>query len=177
MKETVQLGNKVIRSKAKRVVDVHDRKVKRIIRDLVSSMREHNLVGMAAPQIGEGLRIFVSEIRTTTYRKNIAEPDVLRVFINPEVISHSKRLVVSYEGCGSVAEAKLFGPVSRCRVVTVLATDVDGNPFTLEATGLLARVIQHEIDHLDGVVFIDRVKDTRKLMGRQEYIDSQKKSV
>lgn len=171
----VQLGNRVIQSKAKRVRGIHDPKVKRIIQSLISVMREQNLVGMAAPQIGEGVRIFVSEVRSTTYRKNIAEPDELRIFINPEITTHSKRKSVSYEGCGSVAEAALFGPVSRYERITVKALNIDGESFTLEASGFLARIIQHEIDHLDGTVFLDRVTDTKKLMGRQEYIDSQKK--
>lgn len=175
--KAVQLGNRVIRAKAKKVSDFHDSKVKQVIRDLTVSMREQNLVGMAAPQIGEGMRIFVSEIRATTYRKNIAKPNELRIFINPEIIAHSRRTVVSYEGCGSVAEAMLFGPVSRSEKVTVRALGADGNEFTLEASGLLARIIQHEIDHLDGIVFLDKVTDTKKLMGRQEYIDSQKKIV
>lgn len=173
--KVVQLGNKVIRAKAKKVGNVHSPEVKRIIHDLISLMREQNLVGMAAPQIGEGVRIFVSEIRSTTYRKNIAKLDELRIFINPEIITHSKQKSVSYEGCGSVAEAGLFGPVSRYERITVNALNIDGESFTLETSGLLARIIQHEIDHLDGTVFLDRVTDTKKLMGRQEYIDSQKK--
>ncbi len=175
--KVVQLGNKVIRSKAKKVSDVCDPKVKRIIDDLVVSMREQNLVGMAAPQIEEGVRIFVTEVRPTTYRKNIAEPDELRVFINPEIVSRSKKKVAAYEGCGSVAEATLFGPVSRSGKITVRALDADGKSFTFEASGFLARIIQHETDHLDGIVFLDKVTDTRKLMGRQEYIDSQKKNL
>lgn len=173
--KVVQLGNKVIRAKVKKVYNVHGPEVKRITNALISSMREQNLVGLAAPQIGEGVRIFVSEVRSTTCRKNIAEPDELRVFVNPEIITHSKRKSVSYEGCGSVAEAGLFGPVSRYERITVKALNIDGESFTLEASELLARIIQHEIDHLDGTVFLDRVTDTRKLMGRQEYIDSQKK--
>jgi peptide deformylase len=138
-------------------------------------MRHHNLVGMAAPQIGRSLRIFVTEIRKTTYRKNISDVDAVRVFINPRLVEKSKQQVVGYEGCGSVASALLFGPVKRPRTVTVSAQDAEGRRLQLKATGLLARVIQHENDHLNGIVFLDRVTDTRKLLGREEYIGLPKK--
>ena len=166
----VQLGNKVIRSKAKNVSSVNDPEVQRVIRDLVSVMRERNLVGLAAPQIGIGKRIFVTEVRTTTYRKNIARPDKLRVFVNPKIRSHSKNMATEYEGCGSVAEAMLFGPVKRFYMVEVVAFSELGEEFVFQTNGFLARIIQHEMDHLEGIVFIDKVTDTRKLLGREAYV-------
>lgn len=173
----VQLGNKVIRSKAKNVSSVSDPEVQMVIRDLISVMRERNLVGLAAPQIGIGKRIFVTEVRTTTYRKNIAQPDKLRVFVNPKIRSHSKSTATEYEGCGSVAEAMLFGPVKRFYMVEVVAFNELGEEFVFQTNGFLARIIQHEMDHLDGIVFIDKVTDTRKLLGREEYIALRKKNV
>ena len=166
----VQLGNKVIRSKAKNVSSVNNPKVQEVIRGLVSVMRERNLVGLAAPQIGIGKRIFVTEVRTTTYRKNIAQPDELRIFVNPKIRSHSRNIVTEYEGCGSVAEAMLFGLVKRFYMVEVEALNEMGEAFLFQTNGFLARIIQHEMDHLDGIVFIDKVTDTRKLLGREEYI-------
>lgn len=166
----VQLGNKVIRSKAKNVSSVNNPEVQMVIRDLISVMRERNLVGLAAPQIGIGKRIFVTEVRTTTYRKNIAQPDELRIFVNPKIRSHSRNIVTEYEGCGSVAEAMLFGLVKRFYMVEVEALNEMGEAFLFQTNGFLARIIQHEMDHLDGIVFIDKVTDTRKLLGREEYI-------
>ena len=171
----VQLGNKVIRSKAKNVSSVNNPKVQEVIRGLVSVMRERNLVGLAAPQIGVGMRIFVTEVRTTTYRKNIAQPDELRIFVNPKMRSHSRNIVTEYEGCGSVVEAMLFGPVKRFYMVEVEALNEMGEAFLFQANGFLARIIQHEMDHLDGIVFLDKVTDTRKLLGREEYIGLRKK--
>lgn len=166
----VQLGNKVIRSKSKNVSSVNNPEVQMVIRDLISVMRERNLVGLAAPQIGIGKRIFVTEVRTTTYRKNIAQPDELRIFVNPKIRSHSRNIVTEYEGCGSVAEAMLFGLVKRFYMVEVEALNEMGEAFLFQTNGFLARIIQHEMDHLDGIVFIDKVTDTRKLLGREEYI-------
>lgn len=168
--KAVQVGNKVIRARARTVQDVQTPETKKVIRDLIDSLRYNNLVGMAAPQIGKDLRIFVSEIRKTKYRKNLTQTDVVRVFINPRIIRFSQKSAISYEGCGSVAYGGLFGLVKRHAEVTVSALDMHGKRFTLEAGGLLALIIQHELDHLNGVVFIDKVTDTRKFLGKEEYL-------
>lgn len=175
IKQTTQIGDKIIRQKAILVKNVLAIEVKQTIKDLIDSMRHDNLVGMAAPQIGKKWRIFVSEIRTTTYRKNIAKLDSLRVFINPKIIWQSKKFSIGYEGCGSVASAQLFGAVRRPHSIICQALDSKGVVFKIKATGLLARIIQHEIDHLNGIVFIDKVHDTRSLISKQAYINSQNK--
>ena len=132
-------------------------------------MRHHGLVGMAAPQIGINTRIFVTEIRTTdTRRRGGADP--VRVFVNPKILKVSKRRVADYEGCGSVAYAGLFGIVRRAHAVTVSARGLDGKKFVLRAEGLLARIIQHEYDHLEGKVFLDRMTDMGSIMGREELL-------
>lgn len=175
IKQTVQIGNKIIRQKAKTVKNVSIIEIQKTINDLIDSMRHDNLVGMAAPQVGKSWQIFVIEIRKTTYRKNIAKSDSLRIFINPKITWQSKKQVDSYEGCGSVAEAQLFGIVRRSESVICEALDRNGKHFKTKASGFLARIIQHEMDHLNGVVFIDKMNDTRTLVDRQTYIDSQKK--
>ncbi len=175
IKPTVQIGAKIIRQKAETVKNVLASEVQKTIVDLTDSMRHNNLVGMAAPQVGKSLQIFVTEIRQTTYRKNIANPDTLRVFINPRVTWQSKKQQDGYEGCGSVAGAQLFGIVKRAESVMCEALDKDGRHFVTKASGFLARIIQHEIDHLNGVVFIDRISDSKTLLDRKAYVDSQKK--
>lgn len=139
--------------------------------DLIDSMRHHELVGMAAPQIGKGVRIFVTEIRKTKLRKgeSIKNVDPLRVFVNPRVLSVSKKEAKGWEGCGSVASAGLFGMVRRPTSVTVEALDENGKKFRLKASNLLARVIQHEVDHLNGIVFADKA-DTKTYMSKNEYL-------
>ncbi len=170
IRKTSEIGSVVIRSRAKKVSKIFSKGVQKIINDLIDTMRETNLVGMAAPQIGVSARIFVTEMRKTMLRKNISTPDLVRVFINPEIVRTSKRCVSGYEGCGSVASGGLFGSVSRPERISVQAYNVNGERFELETGGLLSRIIQHEMDHLDGVCFIDKINDPRKLLGRGEYM-------
>lgn len=175
IKKTLQIGNKVVRVGAKVVADFTSPKIAKVIQNLVDTMRQENLVGMAAPQIGEGMRIFVSEIRKTKFRKNIKELGPLRIFINPVITNHSKEKVDGYEGCGSVASSELFGKVARAKSITVEAYNADSKKFQLRASGFLARIIQHEVDHLDGILFIDRIKDTHTLLGREEFLIFQRR--
>lgn len=179
IKNATQVGNQIIRtvSKAvpKKVLVNKGYKAKpdisKIIKDLTDSMRYHNLVGMAAPQIGKNVRIFVSEIRQTKLRKNqsVKNIDGLRVYINPVITWRSNKMTPGFEGCGSVAFANLFGIVKRPKSVIVEAYDEKGVKFTLKAENLLARVIQHEVDHLNGKLFVD-ISDSKTFMSRDEYL-------
>jgi peptide deformylase len=170
IRKTTQVGNPIIRKKSLPVKGIlNSKRIRKITKDLIDSMRYHGLVGMAAPQIGINQRIFVSEIRKTKVRKP-NEIDPVRVFINPKIISLSRENVSGYEGCGSVANAGLFASVKRAKSVVVIATDEKGKKFKLRAGGLLARIIQHETDHLDGKVFLDRLTDTKSIMSREEYL-------
>jgi peptide deformylase len=167
IRKTVQVGNPVIRAKAQKVKVPLDKINQRIVTDLVDTMRSAGLVGIAAPQIGKGVRIFVTEVRKTKYRKH--EPLPLQVFINPEITETSRKQVSDWEGCGSVANSNLFAKVMRPEKVTVRAFDQNGEKFELETSGLLARIIQHENDHLNGVLFTDKA-DLSTIMSREEYL-------
>lgn len=164
IRRAVQIGEPSIRAKS--VTAAGGAATKKIARDLIDSMRHYGLVGMAAPQIGVNKRIFVTEIRRTKTR-NPRKEDSVRVFVNPRIVKISQKQAVDYEGCGSVAHAGLFGAVRRPFAVTVTASDLSGKRFTLKAGGLLARIIQHEADHLDGIVFLDRMKNMVSLMDRE----------
>lgn len=177
IKKTSEIGSTVIRSRAKDVSKIPSAKIRKIITDLTDSMRDKDLVGMAAPQIGVASRIFVTEVRKTKFRKNIAILDPLRIFINPQITRFSKKMVNGYEGCGSVASGGLFGIVKRPETISVRAFDQNGEEFELETSGLLARIIQHEVDHLNGICFIDKITDTKKLLGREEYLKMRKKQL
>lgn len=176
IRKATQIGNKVIRAKAVPVLNVRSKATAKIIQDLTDSMRHHGLVGMAGPQIGKGVRIFVTEIRYNKSRKDrkLSDLDPLRIFINPRLISASRRQVKDWEGCGSVAYAGLFGSVKRPASVGVEAYDENGIKFALKASNLLARVIQHEMDHLNGIVFVDKA-DTSTYMSRDEYLKMRRK--
>ena len=170
-KKAVQVGNKVIRAKALPVLNVKSKTTRRIVQDLTDSMRYCGLVGMAGPQIGKGLRIFVTEIRKTKTRKDqkMRDIDPLRIFINPRIMSVSKKEIRGWEGCGSVAHGGLFGMVRRPASVVVEAYDENGDKFIIKTSNLLARVIQHEMDHLNGIVFVDKA-DPKTYMSRDEYL-------
>lgn len=174
IKNITQIGNPVIRktSRLLQKKDLRSKKVRKIIKDLIDSMHHHNLVGIAAPQIGVNLRIFISEIRETQLRKGFSrnEKDNLRVYINPVVTLLGKKQASGYEGCGSVGNAQLFCKVYRPTSVTVSALNEKGIPFELHATGLLARVIQHECDHLDGKIYLDNPVEKKSFMSRNEYL-------
>jgi peptide deformylase len=136
------------------------------IKDVISRMkealaREEDGVAIAAPQIGESLRIFVISKRAfeidkegTDEKEGADYTDM--VFINPEIIKHSKETAWMEEGCLSVRW--LYGKVRRFKKATVRAFDEEGRPFTRGGSRLMAQIYQHEIDHLDGTLFIDKAK-------------------
>ncbi len=171
IKEATQVGNKIIRARSIPVLRPTSKATQEIIKNLIDSMRHHNLVGMAAPQIGKSVRIFVTEIRKTKLRKgqSVKNIDPLKVFINPRILATSKKETRGWEGCGSVVSANLFGMVKRSASVVVEALDKKGKKFQLKANNLLAKVVQHEMDHLNGIVFLDKA-DTKTYMSRNEYL-------
>jgi peptide deformylase len=161
-----QLGSKVIREKAAVIgVPLGDADIQ-LIETMIVAMRQKGLVGIAAPQVGQSKRVFISEIRAN--RRGVPE-DALRIFINPEIISYSDEKQVDYEGCGSVADGNLFGEVERSLSVTIRYLDKTGTQKVERFDGPLARIIQHESDHLDGIVFTDKLFRTATLMSGSEY--------
>ncbi|NLC92607.1 MAG: peptide deformylase [Treponema sp.] len=138
-----KLGSEVLRGKSEPITEVTD-KIRSLANDMFETMQKENGVGLACPQIGINQRMFVV----------IADDDVRRVFINPQIIRTSEEQIDYEEGCLSVPQ--VWENIRRPKAVTVQAIDENGKRFVLEADGLLARVIQHENDHLDGILFIDR---------------------
>ena len=149
IRKVVKYGTPSLREPSKEVHKV-SQKIKILVEDLLDTMYSQNGVGLAAPQIGENLRVFVIDVSTAE------EPLNPMVFINPKIIKKSGA-VISHEGCLSFPEA--FTDVKRYANVMVKAMDRNGRSFVLEAKDgtLLARCIQHEFDHLNGVLFIDHV--------------------
>jgi peptide deformylase len=162
-----QIGDPVIRAKVLPVSLPLGEADKHVIEMMTIAMRQAGLVGIAAPQVGVSRRIFLSEIRAGNSRDAVA--DALRVFINPEITQYSPDKDVDYEGCGSVADANLFGEVERSKSVTVRYVDEIGAEHTASFEGLLARIVQHEFDHLEGIVFTDKLTSTKTLMSGSEY--------
>jgi peptide deformylase len=171
----IQIGHSNLKKKSKIVRKVHSKSTRKLVKDLLDSMRHHGLVGLAAPQIGVNQRVFTVEVRKTKVRQPKGKFP-LTVFLNPEIIWVSKKEVTDYEGCGSVVEGNLFGPVKRPEKIIVSALNKKGQPFRLKAEGLLSRIIQHENDHLEGRLFLERVTDIKKLISRSEYLKKLEKT-
>ena len=145
MLKIYKLGEEVLRQKSLPIKDeeIND-DLRALAEEMFETMDNANGVGLACPQIGKNIRMFVAT----------ADDDVRRVFINPQIVATSDDSVPYEEGCLSVPQ--VYENIMRPSKVTVQAQDQNGKRFVLEAEGLLARIIQHENDHLDGVIFIDR---------------------
>ena len=150
-----------LRRKAKPVKDFGP-KLKRLADDMLETMHKADGVGLAGPQIGIMQRIFVAEIPVVEDDEN-PHPDAGKpfVFINPEIVSRSEEIEEGQEGCLSIPN--WYGLVERPVAVEIKAKTVRGKNIRLKVSGLLARVCQHELDHLDGILFIDHIKDKEKL--------------
>jgi len=147
--EVLRLGNETLRVKAVPVEEIND-DIRALAAEMFETMEKSDGVGLAAPQIGKSIRMFVLK----------ADDGIKRVFINPQIIETSQEQCSYEEGCLSVP--KYYEDVIRPERVTVQARNENGRRFNLEADGFLARVIQHEYDHLDGVLFIDRIDPAKK---------------
>jgi peptide deformylase len=169
IEEIIQIWNPILSQKSKIVKDIFSSETKKVIEDLIDTMRAKNLIGMAASQIWTKLRIFVTEVRSTIYRKP-HEDSLLRIYINPTIVRKSKQQNIMYESCWSVAYTKLFAPVRRPSKIIIEAFNEMWKKFQLKADGLLCRVIQHEYDHLDWIEFLEKITDIRKCMSSEEYI-------
>jgi peptide deformylase len=147
--DILTLGNELLRQKAEMIRPI-DAAYRKTAEAMLDALHEGKGVGLAGPQIGLMKRIFVVHI----------DGDVPRVFINPSIIETSQDMVKYEEGCLSIPG--LWADVVRPSRVRVQAWNERGRPFTLETAGILARVILHEYDHLEGVLFIDRISESKR---------------
>ena len=143
------LPDPVLRQKAKRVPTV-DKSVQQLIDDMVETMQQANGVGLAAPQVGVSLRVIVLQVPGE-------EPIAI---VNPEIVKRTGEQEVA-EGCLSFPG--YAGEIKRSALVTVKGLDRQGKPTRIKATGLMAETLQHEIDHLNGILYIDHLESQDKL--------------
>jgi peptide deformylase len=174
-RSTIQAGHPSLKKKNKKITDLQSKVFIKLKKDLVDTMTKTDLIGIAAPQIAENYMVFVTHARNTKSR-NIGKKDKLRFYINPRITYESKTKSIIYEGCGSVVEGDLFGPVIRPKEIEVEALDEKGEKFSLKCDGILARVIQHEYDHLMGIEFIEKVADYKKVIVGEHYREMIKNS-
>jgi peptide deformylase len=148
------LGDRVLRQPAKRIAKVDD-ELRQLIREMLQTMYSKDGIGLAAPQVGVHKQLIVIDLEPD----NPANPPL--ILINPTIKQVSKEIGVAQEGCLSIPN--VYMDVKRPEVVEIAYKDENGRPQTLKAHDLLARCIQHEMDHLNGVVFVDRVDNSLTL--------------
>lgn len=164
-----RIGHPVVRAPARDLTpeEIRSPQVQRLIDDMRATMYEYEGVGLAAPQVHESLRLAVLEVAGSDERAKEGVP--FTVLINPKVTPLGSETVDGWEGCLSIPD--LRGLVPRLARLRLEALDRHGKPFTVEAEGFHARVIQHECDHLDGNVYLDRMRDLRSLTFIKEFHD------
>lgn len=165
MKPVLQTPDPTLRKVAHLVSEkeIESKKIQRVLKDMADALHsEPDGVAIAAPQIGESLRIFIVGGHVFSANKKLKRLEPDHVFINPEFIKVSKKKKwMDGEGCLSVRWK--YGTTERHEKVTVRAYNEHGALFEMNASGFLAHVLQHEMDHLNGVLFIDHAKDIREL--------------
>jgi len=168
-----RMGHPVLRKKVRPVpvADITAAPIQRLIDDMAQTMLEYNGVGLAAPQVHEELRLFVAQVIRDQDDEEESEsearqPEVLAL-INPEIKPSGRQIEEDWEGCLSIPD--LRGLVPRYRDISVKGYDRTGRPIELQASGFMARIIQHETDHLDGVLFLDRMKSMESLSFIEEF--------
>jgi len=150
----------ILRKKGSKIKKV-DEEIKKIIVDMVQTMEKDGGVGLAAPQVGISKRIIVVDTDLKGQR--------ILALINPEIIEKSKEKDRDEEGCLSFPG--IFLEIKRSKKVKVKALDINGEKVELSAQGLLARVFQHEIDHLDGILFIDRLNILKRILFKLKHFN------
>jgi peptide deformylase len=169
-----RMGHPVLRAKARALSasEIRASEVQRLIDDMFETMREYQGVGLAAPQVHESLRIFVAGFAAADEDdEEDGEDDnrtvPLMALINPEITPVGREVVEDWEGCLSIPDIR--GRVPRARQIAVKAYDRHGKRLEMKVSGFTARVIQHETDHLDGILFFDRMARFESLTFLEEF--------
>lgn len=165
--KVLQLGDPQLRFSAQPVTQIDDR-IQTLIDNLIWTANQTNGVGIAAPQVGASLQLFI-----VASRPNLRYPHAPTMkptaMINPRLIAHSEEQVLGWEGCLSVPDQR--GQINRYAEIEVEYGDRQGNLQRRIFTDFVARIFQHEYDHLVGTVFVDRVSDPQSLLSEAEYLD------
>jgi peptide deformylase len=165
----VKLGHPALRAPAQPLPPERaaEAEIQQLVDDMIETMHAAGGVGLAAPQLGVALQLFVYEAPGQPGTAGREEPIPLQVVVNPMITPQGGELVYEWEGCLSIPD--LRGLVPRHPAVRVRGLDRRGRPLDFTASGFAARVVQHEFDHLNGVVFLDRMRDLKNLAFAAEW--------
>jgi peptide deformylase len=148
-------GNPILRKKAALVEEINE-EIHQLVQDMIETMEVENGIGIAAPQVQRSLAIFITQIPIEGAEEDSFLPGEIHVFINPRLLKISEETWESSEGCLSIP--KLNGQVERPIKIAFEALNLEGKKFSGELVGLEARAFLHENDHINGVLYIDRIK-------------------
>lgn len=155
----IYYGNPLLRKKAKPVENITN-EIKQLVDAMIEAMDQKDGIGLAAPQVNHSIALFITRAPIENDENEILEKGEVRVFINPKILSYSNDEDSFSEGCLSIP--KVYGDVFRPIKIKVEATNLEGKRFTEDFSGMSARVILHENDHLNGVLFIDRLDTSER---------------
>ena len=164
--QIIQLGHPILRQQAQQVDNIRDQRIQKLIDDLIATVGIANGVGIAAPQVAEGDRLFIVASGPNPRYPNAPEMEPTAM-INPKLLAHSSEVIKGWEGCLSIPGIR--GLVPRYQAIEVEYSDRNGKSQKQELTDFVARIFQHEYDHLDGIVFLDRLDSTQDIVTEQEY--------
>jgi peptide deformylase len=156
VREVLRMGHPVLRERAKPVERFGTPELRSLLEDMKDTMAAKSGAGLAAPQIGVGQRLVIFGVEANP-RYPDAEPIPFTVLVNPKIVILTREIEEDWEGCLSVPGMR--GVVPRYRKLRYSGFDIEGNPFEREAEGFHARVVQHEYDHLDGILYPQRMTD------------------
>lgn len=168
--DLIQVGNPILVEPCLQYAntEILEPVTKTLVKDMKYTLRKVGGVGLAAPQVAINKKLCIIRISPTKYRPTLIRVPVYAMF-NPRIVSFGKDIEYGWEGCFSVAEANLFMKVKRSQTIAVSYLDEKGIKRQVEKKGLEAIVIQHEIDHLNGLNFLDRQPDLKTAMSGKEY--------
>ena len=165
--DIAQLGNPILRDQAKSIDNVSTEQITQLATDLIATAEANNGVGIAAPQISQSCRLFILASRPSIRYPHAPKMNPTAV-INPVILGRSEETAKDWEGCLSVPG--LRGLIPRHREIEVEYTNLEGDRLKQTLTGFVARIFQHELDHLNGLLFIDRLETTQDLYTEAEYL-------
>jgi peptide deformylase len=170
VRKIIRMGHPTLRKRARALAldELESPELRRLVADMIDTLHDAGGIGLAAPQIDEPVRLAIVEISGGPSRYGDIPTMPLTVFVNPDIEVVDPATAGYWEGCLSVPGLRGF--VERPQYVRVTYRDLDGRQHALELKGFLATVFQHEFDHLDGVLYIDRMSDSRKLVFEDEYV-------
>ena len=173
LKEITRIGHPILRRVAQPVKNITDKAIQDLIESLIATAEEANGVGIAAPQVSEPYRLFILASRPNSRYPNAPSMEPTAMF-DPKIVAHSTEIVKDWEGCLSIPGIR--GLVPRYQAIEVEYITRDGKLQRQELTDFVARIFQHELDHLNGILFIDRLESNEDKFSEDEYqriIDNQ----